>query len=928
MPVRVKQRAQAADRNSHGDRDWNILRNQVVGLLLAWSSEVNIVINDTQKNRKLNIRARGLNKACCLSSRKAKNVCTHKTASQLSRSQNILAQASYIGPCSLDSWVPLSASSSGLSIKGAISLDPAPSKDAQFFALGISPVTSDDGNNFLYEEVNSLFAASSFGVRESEDANLSDTKKERRLKKRNYEGDSHPSQPIKVRRKGIERWPIFYLKVERDCVQDHSSDIEDGSVRYGSAMASIVTLVRTAVMQFLTEHHFRNPKSPRKRLSDIITVPARSSKRLAPPRAGNEIPLSGLPTDMQTTCDSSSRKGPWLLPQSLSIRPISCEVNESTSKHESDKETQNLEFNVKLPDFSKGRVRDGDVAFGQWSKIKSASGAFFADTFGDNCQHRLHTSNESAINSNRGKAFSPYTRAPSIENYEAVAADQIPSPSGSNDLSARESCSSQLEQADDEFRPILATDHQSAGDVLHPWTNPVSKIRYLINGRTGLAVTAENCHPHPSPKRLGTADSANDVAFKSLRLRKNSSDCNHDQMKPGEWIGELLSSWHNPVFRPTEKPIPQVLFEDTSATRRLPGTHKCSEADLKRILQESSSAISTKLSKRHLRDAEVVAQIDHKFILVKTTSTFASQAATRDDLHRSELLVLIDQHAADERCRVEGLMEELCTPSTEDHPGFPSPGLIPGVRCVVLTKPIVFPMCAREDDLFREQARHFADWGILYDLSRFAKGASTVESNVEAVIIVKALPTVIAERCRVEPKILVDLMRTEIWKRQETSSLRPTPNRSDTRPATSNREDGSYKWTAAVCDEGELEPKHWLKRIRDCPQGILDMLNSRSCRSSIMFNDELSMDECRSLVRRLAETAFPFHCAHGRPSMIPLVDIGGSTEQPTPAGAKAPPSTGLGVLGQVKGRQQQPEKGFVEAFRAWEEKEVGDGTTI
>ena len=46
-----------------------------------------------------------------------------------------------------------------------------------------------------------------------------------------------------------------------------------------------------------------------------------------------------------------------------------------------------------------------------------------------------------------------------------------------------------------------------------------------------------------------------------------------------------------------------------------------------------------------------------------------------------------------------------------------------------------------------------------------------------------------------------------------------------------------------------------------------------------MFNDELSDTECCLLLERLAECAFPFQCAHGRPSMIPLVDLGTLHEQ-------------------------------------------------
>lgn len=41
-----------------------------------------------------------------------------------------------------------------------------------------------------------------------------------------------------------------------------------------------------------------------------------------------------------------------------------------------------------------------------------------------------------------------------------------------------------------------------------------------------------------------------------------------------------------------------------------------------------------------------------------------------------------------------------------------------------------------------------------------------------------------------------------------------------------------------------------------------------------MFNDLLSNEECVELISRLSQCAFPFQCAHGRPSMAPLVDLG------------------------------------------------------
>lgn len=43
---------------------------------------------------------------------------------------------------------------------------------------------------------------------------------------------------------------------------------------------------------------------------------------------------------------------------------------------------------------------------------------------------------------------------------------------------------------------------------------------------------------------------------------------------------------------------------------------------------------------------------------------------------------------------------------------------------------------------------------------------------------------------------------------------------------------------------------------------------------AIMFNDVLTQQECCDLIQRLSKCAFPFQCAHGRPSMAPLLDLG------------------------------------------------------
>ena len=56
------------------------------------------------------------------------------------------------------------------------------------------------------------------------------------------------------------------------------------------------------------------------------------------------------------------------------------------------------------------------------------------------------------------------------------------------------------------------------------------------------------------------------------------------------------------------------------------------------------------------------------------------------------------------------------------------------------------------------------------------------------------------------------------------------------------------------------------------------MVNSRACRSAIMFNDVLSIREREDLMAKLSKCAFPFMCAHGRVSMVPIGMIRGDGE--------------------------------------------------
>lgn len=58
------------------------------------------------------------------------------------------------------------------------------------------------------------------------------------------------------------------------------------------------------------------------------------------------------------------------------------------------------------------------------------------------------------------------------------------------------------------------------------------------------------------------------------------------------------------------------------------------------------------------------------------------------------------------------------------------------------------------------------------------------------------------------------------------------------------------------------------KQLR--PMAITKILQSRACRSAIMFGDKLTLFDCNSLLLQLRNCKFPFQCAHGRPSIVPI----------------------------------------------------------
>ncbi|CAL1527582.1 unnamed protein product, partial [Lymnaea stagnalis] len=57
------------------------------------------------------------------------------------------------------------------------------------------------------------------------------------------------------------------------------------------------------------------------------------------------------------------------------------------------------------------------------------------------------------------------------------------------------------------------------------------------------------------------------------------------------------------------------------------------------------------------------------------------------------------------------------------------------------------------------------------------------------------------------------------------------------------------------------------------PLTIHKRLCSQACHGAVKFGDKLTLEECEDLVSALKSCDLPFQCAHGRPSVTPLVDV-------------------------------------------------------
>ncbi|ROW02590.1 hypothetical protein VPNG_07854 [Cytospora leucostoma] len=823
MPVRVKYRALQAGKSSFS-RDWDQLLLDLVALLIAWPSPVSVSIREPSKRQDLVLR--------------------NTSVSWLRDSCRVLHQALLCDSPDVGDWVSIGASAPKLSISGYVCREPVATKRVQFISLGIEPLSNEFRSNVLYEEVNKVFAESSFGAI-GDEGNLDEDTKE-------IKTEGFVQRDLKIR-KGVDRWPMFFLKISPISTSTQRSlEVDDILDDRQPNLVLIVDLLKAMFFEFLKKNLCR----ARQPALSAKSKPRRYRENDEPSGDIDGVFVTSVKLKPESGQSTSSSQAGGTARKALRPEPLGSRSESPFSAWSRIKSGQTLSTFESSP---------STLTPANTTSLTAAASPSPISTQGHTDTKPLASATAEPPRAPLYDANGKLTRKP----FEVLTSQTL------SNRSTR-----QPEKADPHtprsHHSSLQAPQRSPGDETFEWVNPVSKMVSIINARTGFVSAPRsltlNKRASERTREVGEVDTNNGVGAGNAT----------------PWIRDLVDKWENPVFELTEPPIPKLpgVIDMLGVDPR--PTHCCNQGALAFNVgsRHETSAIGSqgRLSKEALERAQLISQVDSKFIFARVP---CEQNAEDGKAPRSFLL-LVDQHAADERCRVEQLMKDYFKPTVDENDSK-----IWKAATELLPKPLQFEISSQDKSVLGRCKEHFAYWGVCYNIvtSSREKGGvdmSKTKNKTRTTVVVHSLPPAIIERCRTEPRLLAELIRKEAWKLNDEAGLAQLPRSKD-----------------VIAREDTRNGPAWVPLFHGCPQGIVELINSRSCRSAIMFNDPLSPDQCAELLDRLVRCSFPFQCAHGRPSMVPLVDLG----------------DGMVEMGNVSDgiKRKEDEEPYGRSFRKWKQ---------
>ncbi|XP_009072187.1 PREDICTED: DNA mismatch repair protein Mlh3 [Acanthisitta chloris] len=281
----------------------------------------------------------------------------------------------------------------------------------------------------------------------------------------------------------------------------------------------------------------------------------------------------------------------------------------------------------------------------------------------------------------------------------------------------------------------------------------------------------------------------------------------------GVSLQSLLLEWDNPVF----VPCPKLAVNVTS-----------SQAD-NLAVKIHNILYPYRFTKDMVQSMQVLQQVDNKFIacLINTRNETDKKAD-------GNLLILVDQHAAHERIRLEQLIAD----------SYEKEAAACGRKKLLsssISPPLEIEVTEEQRRLLRCCYKNLEDLGL---------ELSFPETN-SSLVLVRRVPQCFLER--------------------EANELRRK----------------RQPITRSLVEELIQEQVELVQTTRGGARGTLPLtflkvLASQACHGAIKFNEHLTSEESCRLIEALSSCRLPFQCAHGRPSMMPLADIDHLQEEKQP----------------------------------------------